>query len=253
MRARKRFGQNFLIDDGVINRILDAIQPKPKEHIVEIGPGHGALTDWLVRFAGKLSVIEIDRDLVKKLVQKYQQDHVEVVSGDALKVDFSALGEDIRVVGNLPYNISTPLLFHLTTHRRHIIDMHFMLQREVVERIVAPPGSKAYGRLSVMLQREFEAEQLFDVPPDAFNPAPKVWSSIVRLTPVDTKPRVNSEQQFAQLVSQAFSQRRKTIRNSLKGLLSADQIIAAGCEPTARPEVLSGDDFVNLANKCTVE
>lgn len=253
-RARKRFGQNFLVDTFAISQVLGAIDATGDEHVVEIGPGQGALTDWLVKKAKKLTLIEIDRDLVDILMKRYAHEkHVEIISADALKTDFSTIGRSLRVVGNLPYNISTPLLFHLSQYAEHIVDMHFMLQREVVQRIVAPPGSKTFGRLSVMLQSQFETESLFDIGPEAFDPAPKVWSAIVKMKPLEDRPDIHSSKKFSELVTQAFSQRRKTLRNSLKNLMSAEQISAAGVDPGARPETLSVAAFAVLSNTIAIE
>lgn len=247
-RARKRFGQNFLIDHSVIDQILSSIAVQDDDHVVEIGPGRGALTATLAKKARQLSIVEIDRDLVALLKKQFRDQAVEILSADALKVDFAQFGGNIRVVGNLPYNISTPLLFHLARFRFQIIDMHFMLQREVVQRMVAEPGSKTYGRLSVMLQSQFGAVSLFDVSPDAFDPAPKVWSAIVRLTPLHKQPDIQDAGQFERVVTQAFSQRRKTLRNSLRNLLTAEQIEQAGCDPGGRPETVSVAQFACLSN-----
>ncbi|MEO0575844.1 MAG: 16S rRNA (adenine(1518)-N(6)/adenine(1519)-N(6))-dimethyltransferase RsmA [Pseudomonadota bacterium] len=247
-RPRKRFGQHFLTDPHAIMRILDAVNPTAKDHIVEIGPGQGALTDALARHAQTLTLVELDRDLVKRLQRRYEaHEHVQIVSADALTVDFAALGESLRIVGNLPYNISTPLLFHLRASARRTVDMHFMLQKEVVDRIAATPGSKHYGRLSVMLQCCFDTLSLFDVGPEAFDPPPKVNSSVIRLTPKDAVDPMTQTAAFADLVLQAFSQRRKTIRNSLRQQLSIAQIIAADVDPGARPETLSVQDFARLS------
>lgn len=246
-RPRKRFGQHFLTDSHVIVRILDAIRPSEQDHIVEIGPGQGALTDALANRARRLTLVELDRDLVGRLQQRYaQHEHVDIISADALTVDFTAFGDRLRIVGNLPYNISTPLLFHLRQSAHHVSDMHFMLQKEVVDRIAATPGSKHYGRLSVMLQCCFDTTSLFDVGPDAFNPPPKVNSSIIRLSPLAIVDPATQTQAFADLVLQAFSQRRKTIRNSLRQQLSVAQISAAQVDPGARPETLSVADFARL-------
>lgn len=248
-RARKRFGQNFLVDATIIDRILKAIHPQSDDHIVEIGPGQGALTGWLGRQARKLTVVEIDRDLVATLEKQYGDDpKVQVVSGDALKVDFRQFGDAMRIVGNLPYNISTPLLFHFAQYLDQIHDMHFMLQREVVQRLVAEPGSKTFGRLSVMIQSRFDATPLFDIGPEAFNPAPKVWSAMVRLTPRQSPIHIQNESLFSRVVTQAFSQRRKTLRNSLRQMADSVLIEAAGIDPAARPETLSVEAFAELAN-----
>ena len=255
-RARKRFGQNFLHDAGTIQRIVHAIAPQPGEHLLEIGPGQAALTLPLLDMAGHLQVIELDRDLIEPLQQKCAG-HGELLihQGDALKFDFCQLvatGEKLRVIGNLPYNISTPLLFHLMAHKHCIQDIHVMLQKEVVERIVAAPGSSDYGRLSVMMQYHCQAEYLFTVRPGAFTPVPKVDSAVVRLQPYSAPPvEVHRPEVFASLVRQAFSQRRKTLRNSLRNMLDAEAIQAAGVDPVLRPEQLSLDQFAKLANLCT--
>jgi len=252
-RARKRFGQNFLHDPGVIQRIIDAVNPKPGDTVVEIGPGLGALTEQLFQAAGSLHVVELDRDLVARLEQRFgTEENVHIHSNDALKFDFSQLagGNKLRIVGNLPYNISTPLLFHLMKQIDCIRDIHCMLQKEVVDRICAGPGENNYGRLSIMIQYHCEAQHLFNVAPGAFQPPPKVDSAILRLTPHARPPiQVDNEDLFARLVAQAFSQRRKTLRNSLKNHLSADQIEAVGIDPTARPETLGLEDFARLSNR----
>ncbi|MEL6869216.1 MAG: 16S rRNA (adenine(1518)-N(6)/adenine(1519)-N(6))-dimethyltransferase RsmA [Pseudomonadota bacterium] len=246
-RARKRFGQHFLTDPQAIDDILRAINASSDDHIVEIGPGQGALTNALAQRAGQLTLVELDRDLVARLQQRYVgHPHVTIVSGDALKVDFSALGSSLRIVGNLPYNISTPLLFHLSAALAHTTDMHFMLQKEVVDRICATPGNKQYGRLSVMLQCCFEPLALFDVGPAAFDPPPKVDSAVIRLTPRAQIAPITRTPLFERLVRDAFSQRRKTIRNTLRQHLSAEQIVAAGADPQARAETLDVGQFVQL-------
>lgn len=255
-KARKRFGQNFLTDYSVIEEILGYIQPRPDEHWVEIGPGQGALTEPLLKIVGKLDVIELDRDLVSLLKKKFGANgHLSIHSADALSFDFQALaknGKPLRVIGNLPYNISTPLLFHLLENTSCIADMHFMLQKEVVDRMCAVPGSKKYGRLSVMTQFYCGADPLFDVMPESFDPAPQVMSSIVRLTPHEQPPvSVRSSEDLNRLVTQAFSQRRKTIRNSLKHLLDEHQIAELGIDPVARAETLSLEDFAALSRCLT--
>ena len=250
-RARKRFGQNFLHDQGVIQRIVSALRVKPGDRIVEIGPGLGALTQPLIEAAGHIDVVELDRDLVERLQQRYTPQQLTIHSGDALKFDFRELaaGGKLRIIGNLPYNISTPLLFHLMDQLDVIQDIHCMLQKEVVERMAAQPGDGDYGRLSIMLQYHCNVVKLFNVGPGAFNPAPKVESAVARLTPHVTKTvQVNDEKLFAQLVNQAFSQRRKTLRNCIKNYLSAEQIEACGIDPIARPETLSLVDFAKLSN-----
>ena len=250
-RPRKRFGQNFLVDRAVIARIVAAIDPRPSQTIVEIGPGHGALTRPLLDSGATLHLVEIDRDLAAALPEMIgTRRGVTIHCIDALALDFGSLGAPapLRLVGNLPYNISTPLLFHVMAWTDRISDMHFMLQREVVQRMAAGPGTKARGRLSVMCQLDWRVEPLFDVPPGAFTPAPRVHSSLVRLTP-HPQPAValHSRTAFERLVAQAFSQRRKTLRNSLRGLLEAAAIEAAGVDPGARPETLHLLQFAALA------
>ena len=249
---RKRFGQNFLHDHTIIDNILSSIQAKPDEHWVEIGPGQGALTEPLLKLGLCLDVVELDRDLVMLLKQKYgQYNKLQIHSADALTFDFSVLvkaDEKLHIIGNLPYNISTPLMFHLLKYATCIQDMHFMLQKEVVDRICAAPGSKKYGRLSVMMQYYCATELLFDVPPESFDPAPKVMSAIVRLVPHQQPPFVvNDIGMLNRVVIQAFSQRRKTLRNSLKKLIDEDAIIALNIDPTLRAEALSLNDFARLS------
>jgi len=213
--ARKRFGQHFLNDDAVIEAIVDAIDPRPGEALVEIGPGLGAMTDPLVERSGRLTVIELDRDLAARLRRRPE---LAVIESDVLKVDFSALaeaaGQPLRVVGNLPYNISTPILFHLLDHVAQVRDQHFMLQKEVVERMAAAPGSKDFGRLTVMLQWRYDIESVLDVPPEAFDPPPRVESAVVRMQPLPLTEGVDAGL-LGELVSVAFSQRRKMLRNTL--------------------------------------
>ncbi len=252
-KARKRFGQNFLHDHNVINNILSHIQLSAAQHWVEIGPGLGALTEPLLRENISLDVVELDRDLVAYLKEKFQQySNLTVHSADALTFDFSALpkgSEKLRVIGNLPYNISTPLMFHLLDSAACIEDMHFMLQKEVVERICAQPGTKKFGRLSVMMQYYCETEFLFDVPPESFSPAPKVMSAIVRLIPFAQPPvKVYNPISLNEVVTQAFSQRRKTIRNALRKLLSEGQIVELGIDPSLRAESITLAEFAALAN-----
>lgn len=246
---RKRFGQNFLADSGVVRQIIAAIDPRRDDHIVEIGPGLGALTEPLLDHVARLDVIEIDRDIVRGLHSRFPSDRLHVHQGDALESDFSAFGADIRVVGNLPYNISTPILFRLTEQAVCLRDGHFMLQREVVERMAAEPGSPEYGRLSVMLQYRWAVEALFDVPPTAFHPQPKVWSSVVRMIPYASLPhRASDEPLFADVVTRAFGQRRKTLRNALREFLDAAELEQLGIEPGARGETLGVAEFVRIAN-----
>ena len=252
-RARKRFGQNFLHDPVIVRRIIGAIDPKPGERLVEIGPGQGAITLPLLRACGTLHVIELDRDLVQPLADKARDiGQIVIHQQDALRFDFSGLGDQggLRVVGNLPYNISTPLLFHLIDQSEYIQDMHFMLQKEVVDRLAAIPGGSDYGRLSVMIQYYCRVEPLFRVGPGAFRPAPKVESAFVRLIPHARPPVAATDIAcLAMLVRQAFSQRRKTLRNSLKGLLTADEIAHTGTDPAARPETISLRQYVALADR----
>jgi 16S rRNA (adenine1518-N6/adenine1519-N6)-dimethyltransferase len=252
MVVRKRFGQHFLHDRAVIRRIIDAVAPVDGERVVEIGPGRGAITWSLLERTGKLDAIEIDRDLAAALAADPRADgrlHIHV--GDALKIDWNKLRADgprLRVVGNLPYNISTPVLFHLLSQREAIADMHFMLQKEVVERMSAAPGGKEYGRLTVMLAAYAEAENLFDVGPGAFHPRPKVWSAVVRLTPsVEPRFPIGDEGALKSLATAAFSHRRKTLRNGLKLLLSGEDIEACGVDPQMRPETLNPAQFGRLA------
>jgi 16S rRNA (adenine1518-N6/adenine1519-N6)-dimethyltransferase len=251
LRARKRFGQHFLHDNEVLGQILDAINPGRRNNMVEIGPGHGALTDVLIKYLNKLTVIEIDRDLAAELTAHYADKSIEIRNEDALQVDFTALrgaGEKLRVVGNLPYNISTPLMFHLLEHVESIHDMHFMLQKEVVDRMAAKPGSRAYGRLTVMLAPWVQVESLFNVPPTAFRPQPKVDSAVVRLTPWAAAPfDIGDGVAFAKVVKTAFSQRRKTLRNALKGMRDEAQMAACEIDPGVRPEQLSAAQFARLA------
>ncbi len=246
---RKRFGQNFLEDQGVVEQIVAAIRPQPGERFIEIGPGLGALTLPLLQRLEHLDVIEIDRDIVDGLRASHPANRLTIHEGDALEFDIAALGRDLRVVGNLPYNISTPLLFHLTNHAGAVHDAHFMLQREVVERMSAQPGTAEYGRLSVMLQYRWSIDSLFDVPPSAFRPAPKVWSSVVRMIPHRVLPHVaDDERLFADVVMRAFGQRRKTLRNTLREKLTASDFEQLGIDPVARGETLGVADFVRIAN-----
>ncbi|GHE20691.1 16S rRNA (adenine(1518)-N(6)/adenine(1519)-N(6))-dimethyltransferase RsmA [Halomonas urumqiensis] len=252
-QARKRFGQNFLRDPGIISRIVRAIGPRPSERLVEIGPGQGALTEPLLEATGRLEVIELDRDLIPGLrVQFFNYPEFVIHEGDALKFDFQALrgeGERLRVVGNLPYNISTPLIAHLLQAGDAIADMHFMLQKEVVDRLAAEPGGPDWGRLSVMAQYRCRVDSLFVVPPEAFVPRPKVDSAIVRLTPHGELPEtaVDEALLFA-LVREAFGQRRKTLRNNLKGRIDSAALEALGIDPARRPQTLSVAEFVRIAN-----
>jgi 16S rRNA (adenine1518-N6/adenine1519-N6)-dimethyltransferase len=252
-RARKRFGQNFLRDQGVIGRIIDAIHPLPADSIVEIGPGQGALTGLLVDSGCQLEVVELDRDLVPYLQASYGgAGNFNLHSADALKFDYSALsnGErSLRIVGNLPYNISTPLIFKLLENAHLIHDMHFMLQLEVVNRLAASPGNKNWGRLGIMAQYHCEIESLFEVPPSAFSPAPKVQSAIVRLQPRERSPWPPCDEALLRkLVQAAFAQRRKTLRNNLKGILDSDALEELGIDPGVRSETLELGQFIDMAN-----
>jgi len=254
-RARKRFGQHFLVDPGVIADIVRAIAPAKSDTLVEIGPGLGALTETLARHAGKLHLVELDRDLAAALRDRWaDSDIVTVHEGDALSFDFAALGDTLRVVGNLPYNISTPLLFHLLEQRHAVCDMHFMLQKEVVDRIAAEPGGKAWGRLSVMLQTWLETEALFDVRPEAFDPPPAVVSAVVRLYPrTGSGTRPADPALLGSLLASAFSKRRKTLRNALKGVADETALRAAGIDPAARAETVPVANWVRLANALTAD
>jgi len=252
-RPRKRFGQNFLHDRGVIGRIIAAVAPEPGQHLVEIGPGQGAITGPLLAAAGRLDAIELDRDLAATLRERFATERgFRLHEADALRFAVCSLqeaDEPLRLVGNLPYNISTPLLFHLLDQRHCIADMHFMLQKEVVDRLAAPHGSRTYGRLSVMVQVHCRVESLFTIGPGAFFPAPKVDSAVVRLIPYAEPPwPVNDQAHLGRLVAMAFGQRRKTLRNNLKGLVGPEIFAEAGIDPGARPEQLPPAAFVTLAN-----
>jgi len=253
-RARRRFSQNFLHDAHYIERIVAAVDPRPGERLVEIGPGLGALTGPLVERAGAITAVEIDRDLAARLRGRFAPGQLTLVEGDALALDWRALaasdGRALRIVGNLPYHISTPLLFALLPVAGRVRDQHFMLQKEVVDRMVAEPGGRDYGRLSVMLQFRYRATRLFIVPPGAFSPAPKVSSAIVRMVPRpgDGLPPVDAEV-FARVVTVAFGQRRKTLRNALVGVLDEQAVRACGIDPGARAETLPVAAFVALAER----
>ena len=247
--AKKRFGQNFLTDQSIISSLIEAINPLQNQLIIEIGPGLGALTKPLLKKINHLHVVEIDRDIVSWMQNEYSSATLTIHNVDALKFDFTTFGESLRVVGNLPYNISTPILFHLLDNVSCITDMHFMLQKEVVERMVATPSTPAYGRLSVMLQYHLAMEYLITVPPEAFEPAPKVESAFVRCVPHATLPFIAKDQKhFAKIVMAAFGQRRKTLRNTLKGLLDDAGFTALGIDSQKRAENLSVADFVAIAN-----
>ena len=252
--AKKRFGQNFLTDQSVIANLIEAIKPQIGQTIVEIGPGLGALTKPLLAKIPLLHVVEIDRDIVSWMQAEYAKPAyanttVTIHNVDALKYDFTSLGKNLRITGNLPYNISTPILFHLLDNLSHIVDMHFMLQKEVVERMVASPSTPAYGRLSVMLQYHLAMEYLITVPPTSFEPAPKVESAFVRCLPHTSLPFVaKDEVLFAHVVLKAFGQRRKTLRNTLKGLLDDAGFAELNINPQLRAENLSVAQFVAISN-----
>lgn len=246
---RKRFGQHFLVDRHYIDRIVDAVDPQLEDRLVEIGPGLGALTRPLLGRVRHVTAVEIDRDIVATLRREFAADRLTVCEQDALAFDFAALGDRLRVVGNLPYNISSPLLFRLAAAGSALWDLHLMLQKEVVERMAAVPATPAYGRLSVMLQYRFEVVPLFRVPPGAFRPAPKVDSAVVRLRPLGPRaPTVNDESLLAEVVRRAFGQRRKTLRNALMGCIGEDLLRGLGLDPGARGEMLPVGAFVAIAN-----
>ena len=254
-RARKRFGQNFLHDPRVIQRIVEAIDPRPGQTIIEIGPGQAALTRRLVQRAGHVTAIEIDRDLAAWLREEFTPEQLTLIEADALRLDWSTVAAGpVRVVGNLPYNISSPLLFRLMEYAERVTDQHFMLQKEVVDRMVAPPGSRTYGRLSVMLQVRYRMTKLFDVPRGAFNPPPKVTSSIVRMVPraAAELPEMDFAT-FGRVVAAAFNQRRKILRNALGEVAGATAFAAAGVDPMARAETLAVDDYVRLTRAVAAE
>jgi len=249
---RRRFGQNFLVDSGIINAIVSAIDPQRGDTVVEIGPGLGAITEPLLARLDHLHVVEIDRDLIARLKKQHPPARMTIHEGDALAFDFAGIGKDLRLVGNLPYNISTPLLFHLADYVGIVRDMHFMLQKEVVERLVAVPGESDFSRISVMLQYRFHLEWLIDVPPESFDPPPKVQSAVVRLIPKDVSElHAKSQEKLSQVVQTAFSQRRKMLRNTLKGTLSDVGFAELGIDPTRRAEDLTVDDYVRIANHLT--
>lgn len=255
--ARKRFGQNFLHDSRIINQIIGSLNVKADQHWIEIGPGQGALTEPLLKQNVHLDVVELDRDLVQLLQTKLKNyPNLTIHSTDALRFDFSSVASEkkLHIVGNLPYNISTPLMFHLLEYAPYISDMYFMLQKEVVDRICAEPNNKQYGKLSIMMQYYCQTEHLFDVPPESFDPIPKVTSAIVRLTPHSTPiVDVHNVKQLRQLVTHAFSQRRKTLRNSLKKHLDEQIIIDLGINPNLRAENISLFEFAKLSNALTTE
>lgn len=255
-KARKRFGQNFLHDPYVIGRIISSIHPQPEDCLVEIGPGMGALTGPILDATGKLHVVELDRDLIPILrTQFFNFPDFHIHEGDALKFDFSTIppeDQQLRIVGNLPYNISTPLIFHLLSHHHLVKDMHFMLQKEVVERLAAEPGGGDYGRLSIMAQYYCRVEPLFIVSPGSFNPPPKVDSAIVRLVPHDELPHPAKDPKvLARVVREAFHMRRKTIRNNIKKLIDPVILEDLGIDTSLRPERLTLADYVRMADALT--
>lgn len=246
-KAQKRFGQNFLVNEQIIADIIRAIHPQEHDTMIEIGPGLGALTRPLIKQLQRLHVVEIDRDIIQRLENDYPKDKLVIHAGDALKFDLAEVEGALRIVGNLPYNISSPLLFHFSDYAGRIIDMHFMLQNEVVERMVAEPSTPAYGRLSVMLQYRFYMEKLLDVPPESFRPAPKVDSAIVRMIPFPAaEVIVKDEKLFAAIVGSAFGQRRKTIRNTLKAYLTEKDFIQLGIDAQQRAENLGVKEFARI-------
>ncbi|MBX6318118.1 16S rRNA (adenine(1518)-N(6)/adenine(1519)-N(6))-dimethyltransferase RsmA [Pigmentiphaga sp.] len=248
-QARKRFGQHFLVDDSITESIVRAVNPRSGDNVVEIGPGLSALTRPLLERVDRLKVIEIDRDLAARLRSQYPPERLEVTEADVLTVDFAQFGAPLRIVGNLPYNISSPLLFHLMPYADQVRDQHFMLQREVIDRMVAQPGDADYGRLSVMLQSRYDMEKLFDVPPEAFDPPPRVVSAVVRMIPLGAdRPRARSDAAFSAVVAKAFAQRRKMLRRGLgewAALVPWDEV---GVKETARAEELSVAQFIALAD-----
>ena len=252
-RAKKRFGQNFLVDSSIIDKIIHSINPQAEDHIIEIGPGLGALTQPLLKTLIRLDAIELDRDVIPQLKTLEGSEKLHIHNIDVLAFDFTEFKQSnfehgkLRIIGNLPYNISTAVLFHLVSHRNCIHDLHFMLQKEVVERIAASAGSNDYGRLSVMMQLYFRINPLFTVAPQCFRPVPRVESAIIRMVP-RTSPAISHHEHdaFAALVRQAFSQRRKTLKNTLRDLCDTGQIDAAGIDPGKRPQELSVDDYIKL-------
>lgn len=250
-RPRKRFGQHFLHDANIIQKIIDAIGIRSSDHITEIGPGQGAITDLIIDNCHKLDLVEIDRDIIKMLNVRYaDKTNINIHSADALAFDFQGLAKNqkLRVVGNLPYNISTPLIFHLLESIECIEDMHFMLQKEVVDRMSATVHSADYSRLSVMVQYFCQVEPLFTVSANCFTPPPKVLSSVVRLTPIQRDVPAKSTEIFTNLIRQAFHQRRKTLRNNLSGLVDAKRLVDVGIDPQLRPQQLSVEDYITISN-----
>jgi 16S rRNA (adenine1518-N6/adenine1519-N6)-dimethyltransferase len=247
---RKRFSQNFLTDESIVNAIVSAVNPMPGETVVEIGPGLGALTRPLLRRADRLHVVEIDRDIIARLRASDLAERLTIHEGDVLDFDFGFLGTDLRVVGNLPYHISTPILFHLARYAASVKDIFVMLQREVVDRMVALPATPDYGRLSITVQYRYDAVKLFEVPPESFRPSPKVTSAIARLVPrAPDALRALNEKLFDRIVTQAFTQRRKTLRNALHGYLGPEDYDALGIDPVNRAEVLSVESFIRIADR----
>ncbi|HET6629695.1 MAG TPA: 16S rRNA (adenine(1518)-N(6)/adenine(1519)-N(6))-dimethyltransferase RsmA [Woeseiaceae bacterium] len=251
LRARKRFGQHFLTSPDVIHRIVGAIAPRAGDTLVEIGPGRGAITEPLAKSGATLHAVELDRDLARRLEERFAgAANVSIVQADALRFDFASLGAKLRVVGNLPYNISTPLLFHMLEFSDAIEDLHFMLQKEVVERMAASPGTKDYGRLTIMLGCRMTVEPLFDVPADAFTPPPKVTSAVIRLRPRPAAEiAIENVAVLSKLVAQAFSQRRKTLRNALRAVAAPEALEAVGIDPGSRAETVPVATWVALANQ----
>ena len=252
-KAKKRFGQNFLVDEQIVADIIGAIRPEPQDNMVEIGPGLGALTRPLLKRLNHLHVVEIDHDIIARLEHDYPQGNPEskltIHAGDALEFDIATLPAPLRIVGNLPYNISSPLLFHFSAYVERIRDMHFMLQNEVVERMVAEHSTPEYGRLSVMLQYRFNMEKLLDVPPESFRPSPKVNSAVVRMIPLPaSKIQVRNEKLFATIVGAAFGQRRKTLRNTLRNYLDEAGFTQLGIDSRLRAENLGVMEFTRIAN-----
>jgi len=246
---RKRFGQNFLVDRSVIAQIIAEIAPRREDRVVEIGPGLGALTHPLLQIVDHLHAVEIDRDIVGQLQAAFTPERLTIHATDALKFDFSSLGNQLRIVGNLPYNISTPLLFHLSQFSEHILDMHFMLQKEVVDRMVGMPATSDYGRLSIMLQYRFDMEHVFNVPATAFRPIPKVESAIVQMSPRSpAQLTAKNDALFAEIVTAAFSQRRKTLRNTLQRYLTQEDFAMLEIDSGLRAENLPVERFVAIAN-----
>ena len=253
-KAKKRFGQNFLVDEQIISDIVAAIRPEAGDNMVEIGPGLGALTRPLLTRLDTLHVVEIDRDIIAQLRSRYPQDKLVIHEGDALDYDFAELPAPLRIVGNLPYNISSPLLFHFAEYVTRIRDMHLMLQDEVVERMTAQPSTPAYGRLSVMLQYRFYLEKLLDVPPQSFRPAPKVNSAVVRMIPLPPDEIVvRNEVLFARIVSAAFAQRRKTLRNTLREFLNDADFSKLGIDTQLRAENLGVAEFARITDYCAAQ